>query len=703
MKRVLSAVKIRLPIPLVISLLAYLVVGITVVSVVPASATVACDAGVAAQNNITVTPKHGKIFYVDSGQGQNVDAAYVAYKIAASSAKTNIWAKVDSFTGGYVSLANPADASLPVGDISASGSQTAFFLMKAKGSSLSAQAHTLHVFSGQPGLTGSSELYSCVFTFSKVSETIKAAANKVTAITPSVTTYVLGGTMTVVVEGASGTIGAGPTSDPNMMWISPVSKSSWPTSALRLTSTAVEFWTNANRNSGFHVGTASPGYVNQLQFTSLSSLGSKLFYTATCTYTPVASTILTVGSSSLSVTCDPGGTTYSAGSATVTIVVNAKPITVTAAAKTKVYGASDPTLTYTTGAGQLVGSDSLSGSLSRTAGEHVGSYAISQGTVLNSNYSITYVGDTLTVTTKFLTLPFTADDKQYDRGTSATLHGGTLSGVLSADASNVSVDSSKLLGTFASATVGSGKTVTVVVASGALTGSAATDYALNAAVNPTASITKASATVTGNSTGIAPSTVIFTAGGSAITLPGAGSLLRAGFTFAGWSTTSSGSAVISPYSPSASIILYARWVVISPTPTPTPTVIKEVTPGVSVATENGINVPTTIKILPSAVAAEKPKGVEISGGDWMIQITGSKEVVQGTPTDPTSISIVLIQGLDASTTGAGFKPGTVARVFLFSSPIFLGEALVGPDRPVSKAKTRAAFALNRRVEVYVQK
>ena len=142
------------------------------------------------------------------------------------------------------------------------------------------------MYSGQPGLAGSSELYSCVFTFTKVAETIKSAANKLD--TPNAITVtsssILGGTLTIVVKGMTGTIGAGPTLDPNMMWISPVSRSSWPTSALRLTSTAVEFWDKQTKNSGDHVGTAAPGYVNQLQFSSLSSLAPKLWYTATYTF-----------------------------------------------------------------------------------------------------------------------------------------------------------------------------------------------------------------------------------------------------------------------------------------------------------------------------------------------------------------------------------------------------------------------------------
>ena len=32
------------------------------------------------QNNLKVTPNHGKVFYIDSGQGQRVDAAYASWR-----------------------------------------------------------------------------------------------------------------------------------------------------------------------------------------------------------------------------------------------------------------------------------------------------------------------------------------------------------------------------------------------------------------------------------------------------------------------------------------------------------------------------------------------------------------------------------------------------------------------------------------------
>jgi hypothetical protein len=76
--------------------------------------------------------------------------------------------------------------------------------------------------------------------------------------------------------------------------------------------------------------------------------------------------------------------------------VSQKALTVTAEAKSKVFGAADPALTYTTDG--LVAGDSLTGSLARAAGENVGTYAISQGSLANANYNISFTGADLTIT-----------------------------------------------------------------------------------------------------------------------------------------------------------------------------------------------------------------------------------------------------------------------------------------------------------------
>ena len=93
------------------------------------------------------------------------------------------------------------------------------------------------------------------------------------------------------------------------------------------------------------------------------------------------------------------------------LTITAKDITVMADAQSKVYGESDPALTYqVTG---LVAGDSLSGELTRTAGENVGSYAITQGTLANSNYNITYVGADLIIAAKDISVIADSVSKVY--------------------------------------------------------------------------------------------------------------------------------------------------------------------------------------------------------------------------------------------------------------------------------------------------
>jgi hypothetical protein len=88
--------------------------------------------------------------------------------------------------------------------------------------------------------------------------------------------------------------------------------------------------------------------------------------------------------------------------------ITKRAIEVTAANKTKVYGDADPALTYTITSGTLAAGDSLSGSLTRVAGQDVGTYAIQRGTLsANSNYSFTFVGADFTITKRAITV--TAD------------------------------------------------------------------------------------------------------------------------------------------------------------------------------------------------------------------------------------------------------------------------------------------------------
>ncbi len=100
--------------------------------------------------------------------------------------------------------------------------------------------------------------------------------------------------------------------------------------------------------------------------------------------------------------------TYADGSFSIT----PRSLTITADAKSMVYGDSVPALTYTAGGAGLVNGDTLSGTLSTSASSsaNVGSYAITQGTLgASSNYAVTYTGANLVVSARSVTV--TADGK----------------------------------------------------------------------------------------------------------------------------------------------------------------------------------------------------------------------------------------------------------------------------------------------------
>jgi filamentous hemagglutinin family protein len=93
--------------------------------------------------------------------------------------------------------------------------------------------------------------------------------------------------------------------------------------------------------------------------------------------------------------------------------ISPRPITVTADAKSKVYGNADPALSYAVTAGNLVGDDSLVGALSRSPGSNVGNYAIDASSLANGNYLITAQNGVLSITPRPITVTADAKSKVY--------------------------------------------------------------------------------------------------------------------------------------------------------------------------------------------------------------------------------------------------------------------------------------------------
>jgi large repetitive protein len=129
--------------------------------------------------------------------------------------------------------------------------------------------------------------------------------------------------------------------------------------------------------------------------------------------------------------------TSSSAATPLSQIVNPAVLTVTANPQTKVYGQTDPTLTFAVTGFQL--SDTVAtvvtGTLTRAPGETVAGspYAISQGTLTaNSNYKISFAGSLLTISRAPASITPAAASKIY--GAADPSLTGTLTGFLTADA-----------------------------------------------------------------------------------------------------------------------------------------------------------------------------------------------------------------------------------------------------------------------------
>ncbi|MET3711579.1 filamentous hemagglutinin family protein [Sphingomonas trueperi] len=159
------------------------------------------------------------------------------------------------------------------------------------------------------------------------------------------------------------------------------------------------------------------------------------------------------------------------------VTVTPRPLTVTAEDAAMVYGEVLPSFTYRLGGAGLVNGDALSGALSTSANplSGVGSYAIGQGTLgANPNYALSFVGGTLSITPRALTV--TAADQTmvygeavptmaYTLGGAGLVNGDAMSGSL---APNVSATTG--VGTYAIGlgTLSAGANYTLTLAGGSI-------------------------------------------------------------------------------------------------------------------------------------------------------------------------------------------------------------------------------------------
>ncbi len=151
-----------------------------------------------------------------------------------------------------------------------------------------------------------------------------------------------------------------------------------------------------------------------------------------------------------------------------TLTIDQKAATITIDSKSKTYGDVDPALTaVVTG---TVGSEVLDYTLSRAAGEDVGTYAITAALGSNPNYDITVVDSVLTIDQKAATITIDSKSKTYgdvDPALTAVVTGTVGSEVLDYTLSRAAGED---VGTYAiTAALGSNPNYDITVVDGVLT------------------------------------------------------------------------------------------------------------------------------------------------------------------------------------------------------------------------------------------
>lgn len=185
-----------------------------------------------AQGAVTLTRTSSPIFYTDFGDG--LTSMYVAYQVT-NTGPTNygsVYVTASNFTGGIVTLAVNENGVHALGALAVGQTKTAFFYLTASSNTLAAQAHTITVLDGPVGIGNS--LLAQNFSFSSVSDTIAANANKVNTTVYGPNPPGIGGIVTVTVTGNTGTIGGSQVGSFN-----PASFTNWRADAFQLVSTTI--------------------------------------------------------------------------------------------------------------------------------------------------------------------------------------------------------------------------------------------------------------------------------------------------------------------------------------------------------------------------------------------------------------------------------------------------------------------------------
>jgi hypothetical protein len=278
----------------------------------------------------------------------------------------------------------------------------------------------------------------------------------------------------------SGIITQGKGSGSNHQWIKRA-KIEYSSDGVNFTTAFSDTPLNTDGNSKVHTDFSTPTRMRHIRLWSTGvnqnhasvRMGAKVLNTYNSgTYTSANTSVGTisdtlfsnigVGTTVISYTQD-SSMNYLSATKTFTLTVNPLAVTVSPTSTiSKIYGATDPALTFTYSPTATVNSKTITftGELLRDVGENVGTYSITLGTLTNTNYNISLVEENFEITAKTITATLTGSvNKTYNGTVSATLHTSNfeLNGFVSGESATIT----QTFGAYDSKNVGTNKEVSV--------------------------------------------------------------------------------------------------------------------------------------------------------------------------------------------------------------------------------------------------
>lgn len=169
-------------------------------------------AAAAAQAAFTFTRVSSATFYTDTSVTPNIVCNYQGFAITSTTAVTDVWARASNFTGGFLALGGSDDGMQHLGSFGAGQTRYAYFYVCSSftGSTTTGQAFDVSVYDRNPTFVGATQLGTSTFTYTIDNTLIQAATNQVSVIFAGPNPSVIGGVITMTVEGDTGNIGNAP-------------------------------------------------------------------------------------------------------------------------------------------------------------------------------------------------------------------------------------------------------------------------------------------------------------------------------------------------------------------------------------------------------------------------------------------------------------------------------------------------------------